>query len=126
MNPSGSVRRHTWVSTVWRESLQVAEQVKNFAVQLDGQLGQIFTGQVDASGSELLSNKEDVTDNAVLAVAEYVLRSFDGALEIDYDDGITYQIQVVKIGQPQHDGSRYGLHPGGMIVGYQASPDTDT
>ncbi|WP_165696671.1 hypothetical protein [Mycobacteroides abscessus] len=52
-------------------------------------------------------------------MAEYVIHAFDGALETEYDDGFTYRIQVVKIGQRRRDGSRCGLHPGGMIVGYE-------
>ena len=78
-------------------------------------------GMIAAGASGYLT-KEDAPHNivsAVLAVAEYVVRNSDGALEIDYDDGITYQIQVVKIGQRHPDGARYGLHPGGVIVGYE-------
>ncbi len=105
--------------------MQVADQVKTFGVQLDAQSGRVVAGRVNEAQDDLLAGKEDVTDNAVLAVAEYVLRSYDGALEVDYDDGITYQIQVVKIGQPQSDGTRYGLHPDGMIVGYDARPGVE-
>ena len=97
--------------------------MKTFGVQLDAQSGRVVAGRVDEDQVDLLAGKEDVTDNAVLAVAEYVLRSFGGALEVDYDDGITYQIQVVKIGRPHSDGTRYGLHPDGLIVGYDAGPD---
>ena len=94
-------------------------QARKFGVQLDAELNQVVAGRMNEAQDALLAGKEDVTATAVLAVAEYVVRNSDGALEIDYDDGITYQIQVVKIGQRHPDGARYGLHPGGVIVGYE-------
>lgn len=88
------------------------------AVQFRGAAKRIFAGPVNEAGDGLV-DENDVTDTAVNSVAEYVINVFDGALELEYDDGITYQIQVAKIGPEQPDGSRYGLHPGGLIVGYE-------
>lgn len=87
------------------------------AVQFRGAANRIFAGHVNEAGDELVG-ESDVTDTAVHSVAEYVINAFDGALELDYDNGITYQIQVVKIGPPGPDGTRTGLHPGGLIVSY--------
>lgn len=96
----------------------MGDQVRRFGVQLIGQSGRVFGGPVNEDGTGLLAGAEDVTDNAVLAVAEYVLRSFDGAVEIDYPDGPTYQIQVVEVGKPDKDGTRYAVHPDGYVVGH--------
>lgn len=90
-----------------------------FGVQFLGESKRVVVGRVDEAQDSLVGEPQDATENAVQAVAEYVIHAFDGALEIEYDDGVTYQIQVVKIGQRHPDGSRYGLHPGGMIVGYR-------
>ncbi|WP_102145616.1 DUF7446 family protein [Mycobacterium hubeiense] len=92
---------------------------KKFGVQFIGDSKRVYVGRIDEARDGLVGETEDATDNAVHAVAEYIINAFGGALEVDYDDGTTYQIQVVKIGRPQPDGSRYGLHPGGMIVGYE-------
>lgn len=92
---------------------------KQLGVQFLGESKRVVVGRVNESQDALVGEMEDATDNAVQAVAEYVIHAFDGALEIEYDDGVTYQIQVVKIGQRRADGGRYGLHPGGLIVGYE-------
>lgn len=97
----------------------VTDRSRKFGVQFDAASNQVVAGPINEAQDALTDAKEDATDNAVQAVAEYVLESFDGALEVDYPDGITYQIQVVKIGQRDPtNGMRYGLHPGGLIVGY--------
>lgn len=90
-----------------------------FGVRFIGQSKRVVAGRINEAQDSLVGETDDVTDNAVLAVAEYIIHAFDGALETECDDGVTYQIQVVKIGQRHPDGSRYGLHPGGLIVGYQ-------
>lgn len=95
------------------------ERAWTFGVQLDAESNQIVAGRMNKAQDALLAGKEDVTDMAVLSVAEYVVRNFDGAAEIEYEDGITYQIQVVKIGQRHPNGARYGLYPGGVIAEYQ-------
>jgi len=95
----------------------MGEKLKRIGLQLNGKSGRVFAGPVNDDQTELLAGADDVTDNAVLAVAEYVLRSYDGALEVDYDDGTTYQILVVKRGRPQADGGRYEVHPGGWAEG---------
>lgn len=92
---------------------------KKFGVQFQGAPKRIFVGRVGESQNFLVGDTEDATDDAVQSVAEYVIQAFDGGLEVDYEDGVTYQIQVVKIGRRRADGSRYGLHPGGMIVEYE-------
>ncbi len=102
----------------------MGQQVKRFGVQLNGKSGRVFGGPVTEGQTELMVGAEDVTDNAVLAVAEYVLRSYDGALEVEYADGTIYQIQVVKIGQPQADGTRYEVRPDGYVVGHIADPQS--
>lgn len=91
---------------------------KEFDVQFLGRSKRVVAGRVNVAQDSLIGETDDVTDTAVRAVAEYVIHAFDGALETEYEDGVTYQIQVVKIGQRRRDGGRYGLHPGGMIVGY--------
>ena len=96
----------------------MGDQELKFAVQLNGQSGRVFGGPVNEDGTGLVPEAQDVTDAAVLAVAEYVLRSFDGALEVEYPDGPTYRIQVVKVGTPHADGTRYAVHPDGYVVGH--------
>jgi hypothetical protein len=91
---------------------------QRLAVQFRGAANRIFVGYVNEAGDEL-ADEADVTDTAVNSVAEYVINAFDGALELEYDDGTTYQIQVVKIGPPGADGARYGIHPGGLVAGYE-------
>lgn len=97
-------------------------QVRTFGVQLNGQSGRVVAGEFNEAQTDLNPGAEDVTDNAVLAVSEYVLRVFDGALEVDYDDGIIYQIQVVKLGPTRADGTRVGLHPGGWVREHEPDP----
>lgn len=92
---------------------------KTFGVQFIGESKRVVVGRVNDAQDSLVGEAEDATDNAVQAVAEYVLHAFDGAVEVDYEDGITYQISVVKIGRPYPDGTRYGTHPGGRVVGYE-------
>ncbi len=88
-------------------------------VQFIASDGRVIAGHINETQDGLTKDAEDVTDNAVQAVAEYVIQQFDGALQVDYSDGTTYQIQVAKIGQPDPTtGMRYGLHPGGEIVGH--------
>lgn len=97
----------------------VAGQSKALGIQFFASDGRVVAGHINEAQDGLTGHVEDVTDNAVQAVAEYVAQLFDGALQVDYSDGITYQIQVVKIGQPDPtNGMRYGLHPGGEIVGH--------
>ena len=91
---------------------------REFGVQFRGASKQVVVGRVNEAQDALVGETEDATDEAVQAVAEYVIHAFDGALEVEYDDGTVYQVQVVKIGQRQPDGSRYGAHPGGLVVGY--------
>ncbi|SLH39688.1 Predicted transcriptional regulator [Mycobacteroides abscessus subsp. massiliense] len=90
---------------------------KDLDVQFRGESKRIVAGHPNASHDSLIGTTTDVTDNALRSVAEYVIHAFSGAAEIEYDDGVIYQVQVVKIGQPRQDGRRYALHPGGMIVG---------
>ncbi|WP_458796437.1 DUF7446 family protein [Mycobacteroides abscessus] len=92
---------------------------REFDVQFLGRSKRVVAGRINAAQDSLIGDADDVTDTAVRAVAEYVIHAFDGALETEYDDGVTYQIQVVKIGPRRRNGGRYGLHPGGMIVGYE-------
>lgn len=94
-------------------------EIKEFDVQFLGRSKRVVAGRINLAQDSLIGETDDVTDTAVRAVAEYVIHAFDGALETEYEDGVTYQIQVVKIGQRRRDGGRYGLQPGGMIVGYE-------
>lgn len=89
---------------------------KKLGVQFIGKTKRILIGRVNEAQDSLVGETEDATDNAVQAVAEYVIHAFDGALETEYEDGITYQIHVVKM-IPNPDGSSYELHPDGTIVG---------
>ncbi|WP_293003377.1 hypothetical protein [Mycobacterium sp.] len=89
----------------------------HLAVQFRSAVNRIFAGHVNDAGDDLVG-EVDVTDTAVNSVAEFVINAFDGALELEYDNGITYQIQVVKISPPAAAGTRMGLHAGGLIVGY--------
>jgi hypothetical protein len=98
--------------------MTAAQARKRLAVQFRGAAKSILAGEVNAAGDALV-DESGVTDTAVNSVAEYVLNEFDGALELEYADGTTYQIQVAKIGPPLPDGTRYGLHPGGLLVGYE-------
>jgi len=91
---------------------------RELAVQFRGAAKRIFAGTVNDAGDALV-DENDVTDTAVNSVAEYVINVFDGTLELEYDDGLTYRIQVVKIGPERPNGARYGLHPGGLVVGYE-------
>lgn len=92
---------------------------RKYAVQFRSDTGRVMAGTVNDEQTDLTEDREDVTDNAVLSVAEYVLRQFDGAVQVDYDGGLTYQISVTKIGPPDPtNGMRYGLHPDGRVVGY--------
>ncbi|UBV17770.1 hypothetical protein [Mycolicibacterium fortuitum] len=94
-------------------------QSKTLGVQFIASEGRVIAGHINETQDGLTKDAEDVTDNSVQAVAEYVIQQFAGALQVDYSDGITYQIQVAKIGQPDPTtGMRYGLHPGGEIVGH--------
>ncbi len=88
-------------------------------VQFIGQTQRVVAGRVNTSRDGLDGETTDVTDNAVQAVAEYVINGFDGALEVEYDGGITYQVQVSKIGPTHSDGARHGLHPGGVIASHE-------
>lgn len=97
----------------------MAGQSNALGVQFIASAGRVIAGPINETQDGLTSEAEDVTDNAVQAVAEYVIQRFNGALQVDYSDGITYQIQVAKIGQPDPTtGMRYGLHSGGEIVGH--------
>lgn len=96
----------------------MAQDRREFGVQFRGESKRVVVGKVNDAQDSLVGRTEDATDEAVQAVAEYVIHGFDGALEVEYDDGTVYQVQVVKIGQQQPDGSRYGVHPGGLVVGY--------
>lgn len=96
--------------------------MRKFGVQLNGQSGRVVAGEFNDAQTDLIPGAEDVTDNAVAAVAEYVLGVFDGALEVDYDDGITYQIHVAKLGPTRADGTRVGLYPGGWVCEHEPDP----
>ncbi len=94
-----------------------------FGVQLIGKTNRIEAGQINEAGEDLDGATSDVTDNAVMAVAEYIIRGFESALEVDYDDGVTYRILVTKIGPPDPaTGMRTGLLPNGDLVGYAPTP----
>lgn len=95
------------------------ETYNEIGVQFIGQNQRLIAGRVNTSRDGLVGETTDVTDNAVQAVAEYVINVFDGGLEVEYDDGSTYQIRVSKIGPPHSDGARYGVHPGGVIAGHE-------
>lgn len=97
----------------------MADKQRKYGVQVRSDPGSVMAGRIDETQTDLTEDREDATDNAVEAVAEYILRKFNGALEIDYDDGTTYQILVTKIGPPDPtNGMRYGLRPDGYVVGY--------
>lgn len=98
---------------------------RQFDIQFRGSSKRVVAGRLNEAGDGLVEPTDDVSDNAVQSVAEYVIHNFDGAVEVDYHDGVTYQIQVVKIGPPHADGSRFGLHPGGMVVEYTEQVDAD-
>jgi len=98
----------------------------NLGVQLLGKTNRIVAGHLNETGDDLDGATSDVTDNAVMAVAEYVIRGYESALEVDYDDGVTYRIVVTKIGPPDPvTGMRTGLLPTGEIVGYARTPHAD-
>lgn len=98
---------------------------RQFDIQFRGESKRVVAGRLNAAADALEEPTDDVGDNAVQAVAEYVIHNFDGAVEVEYDDGVTYQLQVVKICAPHADGSRVGLHPGGMIVDYSEQSDAE-
>lgn len=96
---------------------------KTLGVQFIGETKRIVVGRVSEAHDSLVGETEDATDDAVRAVAEHIIHVYDGALEIEFDDGMIYQVEVVKIGRQHPDGSRYGLHPHGMVVGYGSEID---
>lgn len=96
---------------------------KTLGVQFIGETKRIVVGHVNDAQDSLVGDTEDATNDAVRAVAEHIIHAYDGTVEVEFDDGMIYQIEVVKIGQRHPDGSRYGLHPHGLIVGYGAETD---
>jgi hypothetical protein len=87
-------------------------------VKFDEQSRQILAGRMNDAKDELLDETEDVTNTAVVAVADYVFAG-TGAVEIKLEDDTAYRIEVVKIGRTR-SGSRIALLPGSAVVG---SPD---
>ncbi|SIE26010.1 DUF7446 family protein [Mycobacteroides abscessus] len=39
---------------------------------------------------------EDCTDMAIRAVAEHIIKHYDGGLVVDYKDGTKYEIQITR------------------------------
>lgn len=98
---------------------------RKYGIHLNRETNRLYVGPLTDDRTDLTDDKEDI---AVEPVADFILLAYDGALQVDTPDGITYQIEVVKIGRPDPiTGMRTGIHPGSMIVGYQpADLDDDT
>lgn len=62
-------------------------------IRYDGVLRRVEGATAGGSPS-----RGDVTDDAVRAVADFVLAEHEGAVEVEFGDGYVYQIEVVKIG----------------------------
>lgn len=102
---------------------------RKYGIQLDHETNRLYAGPLTTDRNDLTTDKEDITDIVVEPVADFICLAYNGALQVDTPDGITYQIEVVKIGRPDPlTGMRTGIHPGSMIVGYQLAEleDDDT
>ncbi len=67
----------------------------NYGIQNSPLTNTIHVGQVNEEYTEF-THKEDLTDAAIYAVAEHILRAYDGALRYTLPGGEEYTITVRK------------------------------
>lgn len=99
------------------------EQGDSRLTHAEGKLGvkfnehsqRIVVGMMNDAQDDLIDEKEDVTDTAVVAVADYVFAR-TGSVELKLEDDTAYRIEVVKIGRSR-SGGRIAILPGSTIVG---------
>ena len=58
---------------------------------------QIVAAKLSKDGKRMLGDMEDVTDMALLAVAEFTKLHFDGKLEADFTTAAGFKVQVTVI-----------------------------
>ena len=61
---------------------------------------QIVAAKLSKDGKRMLGDMEDVTDMALLAVAEFAKRHYGGKLEADFADAAGLKVQV-RVIQPE-------------------------
>jgi len=62
-------------------------------------LSQVIHGGTLNADATLFTHKEDVTEDALRAVAEYVRKHFKGAGQFEYADGLVLNVIVTEAGQ---------------------------
>lgn len=88
---------------------------ETLGVKFNEQSHRIVVGTMNDAQDDLLDEQDDVTDTAVVAVADYMFAR-TGSIAIKFDDDTAYQIQVTKIGRTR-SGDRIVLLPGSTIAG---------
>lgn len=94
---------------------RMADDCGGLGVKFDEESRRIVVGTMNDAQDDLLDQRADVTDTAVVAVADYVFAG-TGVLEVKLHDGTAYRIEVAKIGRSRA-GGRIAILPGSTIVG---------
>lgn len=90
---------------------------RKFGAQFDADTSHIFVGEINQTRDGLRDGMEDTTGMTIRAVAELVFQAYEGAMDVTYEDGIGYRIEVTKIARPL-GGNRIGLEPDGTVRGF--------
>ena len=64
---------------------------------------QIVAAKLSKDGKRMLGDMEDVTDTAILAVAEFAQRHYGGKFEADFTDAAGLKVQVRVIPSSEDD-----------------------
>lgn len=91
-----------------------AEAREDLGVVFNEQSGQVVIGRLNQADDDLLDEIQDVTDTAVVAVADFVFQR-GGAVTVSLGGDDSYQIEVVRVGRS--GGHRIAILPGSEIVG---------
>lgn len=92
-----------------------SQPAEPLVVVCDEETKRVFAGTLNQDQDGVNPGAQDVTDSAVVAIADLVFWR-GGALEIKLDDDNSYQIEVVRIGRTR-DGGRIALLPDGTVQG---------
>jgi hypothetical protein len=87
---------------------------ENLGVVFNEQSRRIVVGRLTEAEDDLLDEIQDVTDTAVVAVADFVFQR-GGAVTVGLGGDDSYQIEVVRVGRGR--AGRIAILPGSEIVG---------
>jgi hypothetical protein len=90
---------------------------RKFGVQFGWLSHRIHVGRLNKAQDAFLDGKEDCTNEAVWAAAEYVAKAYDGEMELTNPAGTTMRIRAEVVSNPQRPNETPQMSEGAEMIG---------